>query len=111
VICASTRCSSWAEHGGYRVSLVHGGYRLGLARVGTDIVKTRPVYGEKDAELLPMGGFDRARWDRTRLRVVRTWHDRRSKPSPITASLTAGRPGFSPRPTGRRPQSTSPGPF
>jgi hypothetical protein len=69
---------------GYKASLVRGGYRLGLARVGSDLVETEPVYRKKDPNCCPTGGFDhtRWRWDGTRLRVVRTWHDTSFKPHP-----------------------------
>jgi hypothetical protein len=67
---------------GYRVSLVRGGYRLGLARVGTDIVETEPVYRAKDPNCCPTGGFDHRRWhwNGSRFRIARAWHDTRYRP-------------------------------
>jgi hypothetical protein len=66
---------------GYRLSLVRGGYKLGLARVGSDLVETDPVYKPSDPNCCPSGGFDHTRWhwDGARFRVARSWHDRSYK--------------------------------
>jgi hypothetical protein len=66
---------------GYRLSLVRGGYKLGLARVGSDLVETDPVYKPSDPNCCPSGGFDHTcwHWDGARFRVARSWHDRSYK--------------------------------
>jgi hypothetical protein len=61
---------------GWRVALTGGGYKLRLARVGSDLVETQPVYKPNDPNCCPTGGFDHQRfhWRGTKFVVARSWH-------------------------------------
>ncbi len=67
---------------GWRPGLTGAGYKLGLARVGSDLVESQPVYRKNDANCCPSGGFDHRRfhWNGTRFVVVRSWHSRSFRP-------------------------------
>ena len=53
-------------------------YKVALARTGSDLVETQPVYSKNDPNCCPSGGFDhrRFRWNGRAFAVVRVWHDR-----------------------------------
>ena len=67
---------------GYELALVRGGYKLSLARRGTDVVETDPVYRSNDPNCCPTGGFDhtRWRWTGTGFAVAKRWHTASLKP-------------------------------
>jgi hypothetical protein len=78
---------AWAvfRRNGGHWRLLHGelnGYMVELARRGSDLVETQPVYRRNDPNCCPSGGFDhrRFRWDGKRFAIVRRWHDRRPRP-------------------------------
>jgi len=74
--------TAWAIYVGSKLVLVRGGYKLSLARRGTDIVETDPVYKSKDPNCCPTGGFDHTQWhwNGAKFVVARTWHNGTYKP-------------------------------
>jgi hypothetical protein len=67
---------------GWRVALEGGGYKLALARAGSDLVETQPVYEKNDPNCCPTGGFDhqRFRWNGTKFALARAWHTKTFRP-------------------------------
>ena len=63
---------------GPQIRLVHSAYKLSLARIGTTLVQTTPVYAKNDPNCCPSKGFDHTqwRWIGTRFAPSRSWHDR-----------------------------------
>jgi hypothetical protein len=61
---------------GWRLALSRSGYKVGLWRVGGDLVDSNPVYGKRDPNCCPTGGFDHERWhwNGSRFVRVRFWH-------------------------------------
>jgi hypothetical protein len=67
---------------GWRLAHSEGGYKVGLFRVGGDLVDSNPIYGKKDPNCCPTGGFDHERWhwNGSRFVRVRLWHTKSYKP-------------------------------
>ena len=106
---------NWAIYvegkGPLRVALVRGGYKLSLARVGTDIVETDPVYNDERPELLPdrrlrphAVALERHEAGRSR-RPGTTGPTSRRPRGRQPAQRPAGSPRQVPRVAGRRPRS------